>query len=212
MPAGWMHDEFSFTPDEGRILERVRGLLDVRMASARRRHAHSLGVAATAASLAFAYNVNAFDAYAAGLIHDWDKVLDDDELLARALRYGIEIEGAPALAVPLLHGPVAARELPELFPELDRGIFQAVARHTVAATDMTPLDMVVFTADAIEPGRRGDYADRLREMVGDVSLEELFFTCFAQGLIYVMQTKRYLYPSAARIYNHYVLNREKGSL
>ena len=88
-------------------------------------------------------------------MHDWDKVLADDELVARAIRYQVPIEGSPALATPLLHGPVAARELPELFPELPAGVFQAVARHTTAACDMTPLDMVVFVADAIEPGRRG---------------------------------------------------------
>ena len=211
MARSWMQeDAFSFSPAQECTLDRVRGLLDVRMKDARKRHAHSLGVARTAVSLAFAYGVDAYLAYAAGLIHDWDKVLTDEELLARAVRYGIEIEGDPALAVPLLHGPVAARELPELFPELDAAVFQAVARHTVAACDMTPLDMVVFVADAIEPGRRGDYADALRDQVGEVPLSELFFSCFTGGLVYVMQTKRYLYPSATRIYNHYVLNRKKG--
>ena len=96
-------------------------------------------------------------------------------LVARAIRYQVPIEGSPALATPLLHGPVAARELPELFPELPAGVFQAVARHTTAACDMTPLDMVVFVADAIEPGRRGDYAEVLRDLVGEVNLDQLFF-------------------------------------
>ena len=68
---------------------------------------------------------------------------------------------------------------------------------------MTPLDMVVFVADAIEPNRHGDYAHALRKMVGESSLDELFFSCFAQGLVYVIQTGRYLYPTAITIYNHY---------
>ena len=134
---------------------------------------------------------------------DWDKVLSDDELVARALHYGIKVAGSPSAATPLLHGPVAAYELPQLFPELSPAVFQAVDRHTVGACDMTPLDMVVFVADAIEPNRHGDYAHALRKMVGKSSLDELFFSCFAQGLVYVIQTGRYLYPTAITIYNHY---------
>ena len=43
----------------------------------------------------------------------------------------------------------------------------------------------------------------LRKMVGKSSLDELFFSCFAQGLVYVIQSGRYLYPTAISIYNHY---------
>ena len=116
--------------------------------------------------------------------------------------YGVDRFDAAA-ATPLLHGPVAAYELPQLFPELSLAVFQAVDRHTVGACDMTPLDMVVFVADAIEPNRHGDYAHALRKMVGESTLDELFFSCFAQGLVYVIQSGRYLYPTAISIYNHY---------
>ena len=191
--------------DKDAYLARMREMLDVRMSDRKRRRNHSLGVARTAASLARIYGADPFLAEAAGLIHDWDKVLDDSELLARAAQYGIEVAGSPANSVALLHGPVAAYELPQLFPELPASVFQAVARHTVGAVDMAPLDMVVFVADAIEPMRTGEYADRLRAQVGEVDLTRLFFNCFSQGLIYVMSTQRYLYPTAITIYNHYAL-------
>ncbi len=195
-------------------LARMRELLSVRMEQVKpRRYKHSLGVARTAAQLAETYDVDPFLAQAAGLVHDWDKVLDDSELLARAAQYKIRIVGSPTLSVPLLHGPVAAVELPHLFPELPDEVWQAVARHTVAATDMTPLDMVVFVADAIEPLRQGDYADELRALVGKVSLTDLFFKCFSQGLSYVILSGRYLYPAALSIYNAYATANEskKGS-
>ncbi len=195
-------------------LARMRELLSVRMEQVKpRRYKHSLGVARTAAQLAETYEVDPFLSQAAGLVHDWDKVLDDSELLARAAQYKIRIVGSPTLSVPLLHGPVAAVELPHLFPELPDEVWQAVARHTVAATDMTPLDMVVFVADAIEPLRQGDYADELRALVGKVSLTDLFFKCFSQGLSYVILSGRYLYPAALSIYNAYATANEskKGS-
>ncbi|MDY2777302.1 MAG: bis(5'-nucleosyl)-tetraphosphatase (symmetrical) YqeK [Collinsella sp.] len=196
------------TDEQQAELERIRSMLEVRMGSWRSRYEHSLGVAETARHLADVYGVDGFEAAAAGLIHDWDKVLDGAELLARAARYAIPIAGSPSLALGLLHGPVAARELPEIFPSLPPAVFQAVERHTVGACDMSPLDMVVFVADAIEPGRRGDYAVRLRELVGTVSLEELFFECFSQGLVYVISRGRYLYPTAASIYNHHATKRQ----
>lgn len=195
--------EDEFQGEEHAFLARAKDLLDTRMGDNRKRYQHSLGVADTALKLARTYGVDEFQAAAAGLIHDWDKVLSDDELVARALHYGIKIAGSPSAAKPLLHGPVAAYELPQLFPELPAEVFQAVDRHTVGACDMTPLDMVVFVADAIEPNRHGDYAVALREMVGKSSLDELFFSCFAQGLVYVIQSGRYLYPTAIQIYNHY---------
>lgn len=195
--------EDEFEGDERAFLVRAEDLLDTRMKDNRKRFQHSLGVASTALALARVYGVDEFEAAAAGLIHDWDKVLTDDELVARALHYGIKISGSPSAAKPLLHGPVAAYELPQLFPELPSAVFQAVDRHTVGACDMTPLDMVVFVADAIEPNRHGDYAIALRDMVGKSSLDDLFFSCFAQGLVYVIQSGRYLYPTAIQIYNHY---------
>ncbi len=198
--------------DKGAYLARMRDMLDVRMAADTHRRNHTLGVARTAARLAEVYGVDPFLAEAAGLVHDWDKVLEPSELLARAAQYGVRVAGSPANARAVLHGPVAAVELPQLFGELPDSVFQAVARHTTAAPDMSDLDMVVFVADAIEPMRRGDYADALRAEVGEVPLARLFFDCFSQGLTYVISTGRYLYPTALDIYNTYALalNHEKG--
>lgn len=188
-------------------LEHVREMLQVRMAGNVRRYTHCLGVARTCADLARVYDVDVFDAVLAGLVHDWDKVLDDHELLARAAQYGVSVVGSPTAAVGLLHGPVAAYELPHIFDAISPDVCQAVCRHTVGARDMTDLDMVVFVADAIEPGRHGSYAERLRGLVGAEPLEELFFQTFAQGLVYVISGGRYLYPTAIDIYNSYAAKR-----
>lgn len=195
----------SFTGEERALLERMEAALDARMEAARKRRVHSLGVARTSVELARVYGVEPFEAACAGLLHDWDKVLGNEDIVARACTAGIEIAGSPHLAAPLLHGPVAARDLPEVFPELSPSALQAIARHTLGACDMTPLDMVVFIADAIEPGRHGSYAEDLRARVGTSSLRDLFVATFSQGLVYVIQSGRYLYPSALTIYNHYAL-------
>lgn len=188
-------------------LEEIRSLLEVRMRDRERRYIHSLGVAQTAVNLAREYGVDEYDAAYAGLLHDWDKVLSDHEMLARSAQYGIEVAGSPSAAVGLLHGPVAAYELPHIFEDVSPAVCQAVARHTVGAVDMSALDMVVFIADAIEPHRHGAYAEELRSLVGSISLDELFFRCFSQGLTYVISGGRYLYPTAVTIYNVYAARR-----
>ena len=96
-----MSVEDQFEGDERALLKRIQELLDVRMKNKRKRYVHSLGVAETALHLAEVYGVDRFDAAAAGLIHDWDKVLSDDELVTRGLHYGIKIAGSPSAATPL---------------------------------------------------------------------------------------------------------------
>lgn len=192
------------TPEgQSAYLEHLRAMLEERMADRKKRYAHSLGVSRTAGELAGRYGVDPFLARAAGLLHDWDKVVPDDELLVRALHYGIAVQGDPARSLPVLHGPVAARELPGLFPELPAEVFQAIDRHTLGAPGMSPLDMVVFVADGIEPGRRGDYVDKLRRLAATAGLEELFFACLSSSLAYVIQTGRYLNPQAIETYDAY---------
>ena len=92
-----MSVEDQFEGDERALLKRIQELLDVRMKDKRKRYVHSLGVAETALHLAEVYGVDRFDAAAAGLIHDWDKVLSDDELVARALTMASRL---PALLPP----------------------------------------------------------------------------------------------------------------
>lgn len=193
----------TFTQEQDVSLAHMRDMLRTRMKDKPRRFEHSLGVTETAINLAEVYGVDTYDAAVAGLLHDWDKVVDDHDLLARAAQFGIEIAGSPVAAVGLLHGPVAACELPHIFPGLSPEVLQAIARHTIGASDMSALDMVVFIADAIEPHRHGSYADGLRALVGEASLTELFFQTFSQGLVYVISGGRYLYPTAVAIYNAY---------
>ena len=81
-----MSVEDQFEGDERALLKRIQELLDVRMKDKRKRYVHSLGVAETALHLAEVYGVDRFDAAAAGLIHDWDKVLSDDELAQLVFR------------------------------------------------------------------------------------------------------------------------------
>jgi predicted HD superfamily hydrolase involved in NAD metabolism len=172
------------------------------------RLAHSLSVAATAESLAITYGVDPFLARVSGILHDWDKVVPAGELIERARDLGVDMGVDLELVEPLLHGVVAARELPDVYPELPSEVFRAIERHTTGACDMSALDAVIFVADGIEPLRTGTIGiQETRDMVGKVSLDELFLNSFVGGISYVLDTRRYLYPGTIEIYNQLVLRR-----
>jgi HD superfamily phosphohydrolase YqeK len=128
----------------------------------------------------------------------------------RARELGIDLGVELALVVPLLHGLTAARALPSRYPRLPDEIWQAIARHTIGAVDMSPLDMVLFVADGIEPGRpdqggvrvvRGLYAE-------GAPLDDLYWASFYHGISYVIEGERYLYPGTLDIYNQLALARK----
>ena len=187
----------------------------VQLAPKPKRLAHSLSVGLTAERLAAIYGVEPYLARVAGILHDWEKVLPARESIARASGLGIELGVELALVEPLLHGMIAARELPERFPELPDDVWQAIDRHTLGNAHMSPLDMVVFVADGIEPLRRpADAIKRQRKLVGKASLSDLYWECFSDGVSYVIETRRYLYPGTLSIYNDIVLERaqERGDI
>lgn len=201
----WMPPEGEFVeyePWQRLTLTRVEADTRSQLAPRPRRLDHSLSVARTAEHLAMLYGVDSYLARVAGLLHDWDKVVPRDELIARARRFGIDL-GVPLEKVePLLHGMVAARELPQRYPHLPAEVWHAIACHTSAAQDMGPLDMVLFVADGIEPLRReSDGIRKTRELVGKVSLEDVFWNAFVGGIVYVLEGGRYLLPRTIDIYN-----------
>ena len=209
MKGGRRGEEPAYTREQRTEIERLEHDVTVRMADVKpRRLAHSLSVARTAEDLAVAYGVDPYLARVAGILHDWDKVVPDDELVRRARALGIDYGVDVELVRPLLHGMVAARELPELYPELPPEVFQAIDRHTLGAVDMTPLDEVIFVADGIEPLRKGTIGiQETRDMVGKAPLDDVFWNAFCGGITYVVDTRRYLYPGTIDIYNKIALRR-----
>ncbi|MCL1879545.1 MAG: bis(5'-nucleosyl)-tetraphosphatase (symmetrical) YqeK [Actinomycetia bacterium] len=168
------------------------------------RYAHSLAVADTAAEIAKLYGVDTDKARAAGLLHDWDKDLSDQQLMARAEEYRLDLQGLTGGIPALLHAQTGARAVAERFSELPGDVIQAIARHSQAAPDMNQLDMVIYIADAIEPGRCYGNLDSLRTLVGQVELRTLFFKAFEATLTHLIERHRLIEPGALAVWNAYV--------
>ena len=169
-----------------------------------KRFKHILGVSEACGQLAETYGVDVRKARLAGLLHDWDKGMSDDEARRRVAELGMVdridpyiVENMPTV----LHGITAACALGREFPSIPADVLQAVERHTTAAEDMTPLDMVVYIADAIEPNRKFGRIDELRSCVGAVSLEELYFKTYEYWVFLLFERRKPLHPDTIRIWN-----------
>ena len=173
-----------------------------------RRFEHSLGVSETAESLARIYGADKTAARVAGLLHDWDKGYDDPGILARADELGMELDAVLSAMPRVLHGLTAAVALGRAFPELPPKVLVAVERHTLGAVDMSDLDMIVYIADALEPGRKGKMVQKLREKVGELELRDLFLEVYAYWVQLIMERRHPMYSKTTEIWNSYMPEQE----
>lgn len=169
---------------------------------------HCLRVAETSAALAGIYGIDAEEARLAGLLHDWDRDLEHEELVAAATRYDLQDHGEEFRTAALLHAHTAARSLREEFPAISDAVVSAVERHTLGAPDMQPLDMVVYVADMIEPGRSYPGVNDLREVAGTVALEDLFGEAFRQTLLHLVNERKHIHPVTVAVWNSHVARGE----
>lgn len=210
----WQVAKPDFNEDEVSYLSKLEQDMRVQLAPLPKRITHVLGVADTCAYMANIFGVDAFLAYAAGLLHDWYKVANKEELLQAVQKNHIALDLPAEDVLPILHGMIAARELPWRYPELPATVWQAIDRHTTADFAMSELDMIVFVADMIEPHRKDvESITRLRQMVdgGSCSLIELFSNALASSIQYVLETQRVVYPRSIAVYNEYARMRERMS-
>lgn len=185
---------------------------DLKARLKRSRYEHTLGVADTAVRLARLYGVDERKARLAGLLHDWDKSFDDEGILRRAEDLGLDVDASAIGDLPaLLHGPTAALALSRAYPCIPCDIVRAIELHTTGAIGMSDLDMVVYVADAVEPGRKYDGLEKLRALVGQVSLEELFLATFQHVLLNLIDRRKRVYPRTLEIWNHYLVRAREAA-
>ena len=194
----------AISPDR---FDEMRQALQARVKASRYRH--SLGVSQTAEQLARIYGVGQNEAAVAGLLHDWDKSLTGDELKRKAKKLKLADKEVREHATGVLHSWTAAATLRDEFPELSDAVLQAISRHTCGAVGMSDLDMVVFVADIIEPGRDFPDIEGLRAAVGEVCLEELFYRTYKANFMYLLSADMVVAPPSLDVYNSLVVERKK---
>ena len=124
----------------------------------RHRIAHTLRVARLAARLARAHGADPERARLAGLLHDLARLWPNERLLRACAERGLPVDAFERANPIVLHARLGAELARETFGVEDEGVLAAIRKHTLGDPAMTPLDAVVYLADALEPGR--DFAGR----------------------------------------------------
>lgn len=129
------------------------------------RFIHSLGVAECARELALRFDCDAEKAYLAGLLHDCATKYSPEEMLALAVREGLcEPDAVIDNPTAEFHARLGAVVAKEEFGITDGDILNAVVLHQEGGVPMTKLEIIISLADAIEPSRKGEKIDAIREV------------------------------------------------
>lgn len=119
-----------------------------------KRYEHTIGVADTAASLAFAYQIDFEAAYIAGLLHDCAKNYDGEKTLKLCKKYKVKLSSFEEKNPSLIHAKLGAVLAKEKYGIEEEEILSAISYHTTGKPGMTRLEQIIFCADFIEPNRK----------------------------------------------------------
>ena len=124
----------------------------------RHRFAHVLGVTRMADTLAQAHGVDPARARLAALLHDLARLYSAQRLTHECTERGLPIDEFERRNPIVLHARLGAELARERFGVTDESVLSAIRKHTVGDAVMSPLDQVIYLADALEPQR--DYPER----------------------------------------------------
>lgn len=150
------------------------------------RLAHVYRVLETARDMAARFGVAREQAEAAALMHDYAKAMPGAQLLAEARSRGLIIDPAEEKQPQLLHGPVGAALLADQGLITDPQVLGAIRWHTTGRAQMSRLEMVIWLADYIEPGRSFPGVDAIRELARH-DLEGALLHALDNSIRFVMQ-------------------------
>jgi predicted HD superfamily hydrolase involved in NAD metabolism len=166
------------------------------------RYKHALGAAELAKELAPKYNLNPAKAYLAGLLHDYARDFDDEQLLLWGQQAGLirfKVENQMPM---LLHGPVGAWMVARDFGINDLEVLDAIAYHTTGRPAMKSLEQLIYIVDVIEPGRQFPWVEELRqEFINEICLDKSTELFLARSLIYNIKKGMVIHPLTVEAIN-----------
>ena len=172
------------------------------------RYQHTLGVMYTSAALAMAYHYDVEKAMLAGLLHDCAKNIPHAKKLELCKKNHIEVSDVERENPFLLHAKVGALIAKKKYGVEDKEILHAIAVHTTGAPAMGTLDMILFIADYIEPGRdKALNLPAIREMAFQ-NLEHTVERILYDTLNYLNKKSGRIDPVTEHTYEYYK-NRRK---
>ncbi len=167
------------------------------------RYQHTLGVMYTSAALAMAYSYDLEKAMLAGLLHDCAKNVPNAKKIELCKKHHIKITDIERDNPFLLHAKVGALIAKKKYDVKDEEILHAIKVHTTGEPAMGTLDMILFIADYIEPGRdKAHNLPQIREMAFQ-NLEYAVEKILYDTLHYLNEKSGRIDPATEITYEYY---------
>ncbi|MEN2765921.1 bis(5'-nucleosyl)-tetraphosphatase (symmetrical) YqeK [Ornithinibacillus xuwenensis] len=161
---------------------------------------HTLRVADTATKLAQKYGASTEKAELASIFHDYCKYRPLEEM-ERIIRLSYLPKDLLQYHHELWHGPVASLLIEQEHGIQDEEIQSAIYYHTTGRANMGKLELIVFVADYIEPGRSFPGLDEVRE-VANQNIEIAAWMVSRNTIEYLMKRQNRIYPDTFHAYNY----------
>jgi len=154
---------------------------------------HTLGVEVLARDLAKKHGLNQEAAALAALTHDMAKAYSLQDQIDKASQWKLVHDPEDLKSPQVLHGRIAAYILRYEYKIMDQDVLNAVAHHTLGRPGMSPLEMLIYSADLTEQGRDFPGVDKLREKLYD-DLRQGTLACVSRTLHYLKDTHQVIHP------------------
>lgn len=175
----------------------------LRRSLAPERFAHTLAVAALAASLARRWGLDSTAALAAGLLHDVGRSVPVPRMPGYARRRRLAV---PALSGILRHNPlllhayISADLARARFAVRDPAVLGAIRSHTLGSLQMTPLDRLLYVADAASADRGHPEAALIRAQAFS-DMDAAFRAAVQNKIRHALASGSWLHPLTVSLWN-----------
>lgn len=199
-----MKEQRTLMQGEEVTIELIARLRDkVKHRQTAKRFEHTLGVAYTAACMAFTLDVPPLKAELAGLLHDCAKCYTDKELISMCQHDKVELTSEELASPAVIHAKYGSFMAEHEFGIADSDILNAIRFHTTGRPDMSTLEKIIFTADYIEPLR--DKASNLNEArrLAFTDLDECVYNILDATVTYLKSQGSVIVPDTMLAYEWY---------
>lgn len=167
------------------------------------RYEHSLSVSFCCIALAMRYSCDLEKAELAGLLHDAAKRYDDEIILKKCKKKGIEITENEQKALPVLHAIYGEWMAKHKFGVQDDEILSAIRWHTTGRANMSLLEKILFVADFIEPRRsKLPKLDELRRLAFE-DIDKAIYFIMEGTLLYLRDKGGFVDPQTVDAFEYY---------
>lgn len=157
------------------------------------RYEHSLRVVDTALNLGNNFGLNPARVQTAALLHDYAKDMPKEELLEIGRREGLISDPVEERQPDLLHGPVGAFLCERDLGIKDEGILKAIRYHTTGNVQMSILEIIIYLADLLEPGRTYKGVKKLRQLC-EKDMGAGLLRTLDESLEFIIRSKMLIHP------------------